>query len=185
MAGQKPPIKQAHFPSALAAATADGTVLRPQSPTNPDGVSPQQLEQFGESLAGNYSVDTGQSIKPDAGFSAALGNSFEIGGDPHVQYYNRHFGYVLRPARVSRAHEPYSPGLHHLCLRVDSVDDVVAVSQALRAAGVDATEAHLHPGYAPDYWATFFTDPDGVRLEVTNYRAERRERHDQWDELGG
>jgi len=112
-------------------------------------------------------------------------NSFEIGGDPHVQYYNRHFGYVLRPARVSRAHEPYSPGLHHLCLRVDSVDDVVAVSQALRAAGVDATEAHLHPGYAPDYWATFFTDPDGVRLEVTNYRAERRERHDQWDELGG
>lgn len=112
-------------------------------------------------------------------------NRFEIGGDPHVQYYNRHLGYVLRPARVSRAHEPYSPGLHHLCLRVDSVDDVVAVSKALRAAGVDATEAHLHPGYAPDYWATFFTDPDGVRLEVTNYRAERRERHDKWDELGG
>ncbi len=112
-------------------------------------------------------------------------NSFELGGEPHVQYYNRHFGYVLRPARVSRAHEPYSPGLHHLCLRVDSVDDVVAVSKALRAAGVNATEAHLHPGYAPDYWATFFTDPDGVRLEVTNYRAERRERHDQWEPLRG
>ena len=71
------------------------------------------------------------------------------------------------------------------CLRVESVDDVVAVSKALRHAGIDATEAHLHPGYAPDYWATFFTDPDGVRLEVTNYRAERRERHDKWDELKG
>jgi TonB-dependent receptor len=67
------------LPSALAAATADGSVLRPQSPTNPDGVSPQQLEQFGESLAGDYNVDTRTSIKPDAGFSAALGNSFEIG----------------------------------------------------------------------------------------------------------
>ncbi len=108
---------------------------------------------------------------------------FEIGGDPHVQYYNRHFGYVLRPAHSERAHDPYTPGLHHLCLRVDSVDDVIAVSQALRKVGIDATEAHLHPGYAPDYWATFFTDPDGVRLEVTNYRAERRERHDRWDEL--
>ena len=112
-------------------------------------------------------------------------NRFEINGDPHVQYYNRHFGYVLRPAHALRAHDPYSPGLHHLCLRVDSVDDVMAVAQALRAAGVDASEAHLYPGYAPDYWATFFTDPDGVRLEVTNYRQERRDRHDRWDELKG
>ncbi|HEY0820503.1 MAG TPA: VOC family protein [Rhizobacter sp.] len=110
-------------------------------------------------------------------------NSFEIGGDPHVQYYNRHFGYVLRPARGGAPHDPYSPGLHHFCLRVETVDDVVAASTALRAAGIDATEAHLHPGYAPDYWATFFTDPDGLRLEITNYRAERRERHDRWDEL--
>jgi glyoxylase I family protein len=115
-------------------------------------------------------------------------NRFEIGGDPHVQYYNRQFGYVLRPARPvagsPRAHDPYSPGLHHLCLRVESVDDVKAAADALRNAGIEASEAHLHPGYAPDYWATFFSDPDGVRLEVTNYRAERRERHDRWNELG-
>jgi catechol 2,3-dioxygenase-like lactoylglutathione lyase family enzyme len=109
---------------------------------------------------------------------------FAIDGDPHVQYYNRHFGYVLRPARLATAHDAYAPGLHHLCLRVDTVDDVVAAANALRAAGVDVTEAKLHPGYAPDYWATFFADPDGIRLEVTNYRQERRERHDRWDELG-
>ena len=109
-------------------------------------------------------------------------NAFEIGGDPHVQYYNRHFGYVLRPARVDSPHQPYAPGLHHLCLRVDTVDDVKAVSAALNAAGIAATPAELHGDYAPDYWATFFTDPDGIRLEVTNYRAERRERHDHWEE---
>lgn len=67
------------LPSALADATANGTVLRPQSPTNPGGVTPQQLEQFGEALAGNYDVDANTRIKPDAGFSAALGNSFELG----------------------------------------------------------------------------------------------------------
>jgi catechol 2,3-dioxygenase-like lactoylglutathione lyase family enzyme len=24
-------------------------------------------------------------------------NKFTLGGDPHIQYFNRHFGYVLRP----------------------------------------------------------------------------------------
>ncbi len=64
---------------------------------------------------------------------------------------------------------------------MDTVDDVREVSNALNAAGIAATPAALHGDYAPDYWATFFTDPDGIRLEVTNYRAERRERHDHWD----
>jgi glyoxylase I family protein len=110
-------------------------------------------------------------------------NTFAIAGEPHVQYYNRHFGFVLRPARTFATHDSYSPGLHHLCLRVDSIDDVAAVSAQLRAAGIDATEASLHPGYAPDYWATSFSDPDGIRLEVTNYRLERKQRHDEWDRL--
>ncbi|NMG30766.1 VOC family protein [Aromatoleum evansii] len=108
-------------------------------------------------------------------------NRFTLAGDPHVQYYNRHFGFVLRPARVAAKHEPYAPGLHHFCLRVDSEADVRAVAEKLRALGVDASEARLYPDYAPDYVATFFEDPDGVRLEVTNYRQERRERHDRWE----
>ena len=119
----------------------------------------------------------------DRALVGALGfrkNAFTIGGDPHVQYFNRHFGFVLRPARVATRHDPYAPGLHHFCLRVDSEADVRAVAEQLRAAGIDATPARRYPEYAPDYSATFFTDPDGVRLEVTNYRAERRERHDRW-----
>jgi len=109
---------------------------------------------------------------------------FAIAGEPHVQYFNRYFGYVLRPARTSVAHDAYTPGLHHFCLRVDSAANVVAVARALRAAGIDASEARLYPEYAPDYWATFFSDPDGVRLEVTNYRQERRDRHDHWNHSG-
>ena len=110
-------------------------------------------------------------------------SAFIIDGDPHVQYFNRQFGYVLRPSKSARGHDSYSPGLHHLCLRVESVDDVKSVAARLQAAGIDASDAHLHPGYAPDYWATFFADPDGIRLEVTNYRQERRARHDNWDRL--
>jgi len=107
-------------------------------------------------------------------------NKFALGGEPHIQYYNRHFGYVLRPSGTKGMHDALSPGLHHLCLRVDTPADVAAVSAQLRGKGIDASEAKLYPVYAPDYWANYFTDPDGIRLEVTNYRQERRERHDDW-----
>lgn len=108
-------------------------------------------------------------------------NKFVLAGDPHIQYFNRHFGFVLRPAQISSTHEPYSPGLHHFCLRVDSVADVQVAAQQLRKAGIEATESRIYPEYAHDYAATFFKDPDGVRLEISNYRQERRDRHDQWD----
>lgn len=111
-------------------------------------------------------------------------NAFVLEGDRHLQYFNRHFGVVLRPTRSPARHDAYAAGLHHLCLRVDAADDVAAAAQALRALGVAASDAVSYPDYAADYVATFFTDPDGIRLEITNYRAERRVRHDRWEDLG-
>jgi glyoxylase I family protein len=110
-------------------------------------------------------------------------NSFELNGAPHVQYYNRHFGYVLRPAGVMGSAVAGTVGLHHFCLRVDSVEDVYVAARQLQAVGIAASEPKHHPEYAPDYVATFIDDPDGLRLEITNYRAERRYRHDHWDDL--
>jgi glyoxylase I family protein len=110
-------------------------------------------------------------------------NTFTLAGDPHVQYFNRHFGFVLRPARSLQPHDSYAPGLHHFCLRVESMDEVYAVAEQLRSAGIAASEAKLYPEYAPDYAATFFNDPDGLRLELTNYRQERRDRFAHWEQL--
>ena len=112
-------------------------------------------------------------------------NSFSLAGDPHVQYFNRLFGIVLRPARIADAttHDRYAPGLHHLCLRVDSADEVDRIASAVAAAGLAPTPPRLFPEYAPDYRALFVDDPDGLRLEVTNFRAERRERMERWDAL--
>jgi catechol 2,3-dioxygenase-like lactoylglutathione lyase family enzyme len=121
----------------------------------------------------------------DRVLGAVLGfrkNEFVIGGDRHIQYFNRHFGFVLRPARVNAAHEPYSAGLHHFCFRVESKEEVQAVAEELRKQRINATQAKVYSHYAPDYVATFFEDPDGIRLEVTNYRQERRDRRDFWDE---
>jgi glyoxylase I family protein len=108
-------------------------------------------------------------------------NEFQIEGERHVQYYNRHFGYVLRPARTRRSHDSYAPGLHHLCLRVESEEQVNAAVQRLKGQGISVTEAKRYPDYAPDYFACFVSDPDGLRLEITNYRLERRQRHDDWE----
>lgn len=107
-------------------------------------------------------------------------NKFVLNSDPHIQYFNRHFGYVLRPARTQTMHDPYAPGLHHFCFRVDSADEIITIAQKLQKAGIEASEAKLYPEYAPDYWATYFTDPDGIRLEITNYRLERQERYNNW-----
>lgn len=107
-------------------------------------------------------------------------SSFSLGDEPHIHYFNRLFGFVLRPARAGTPHNPYSPGLQHFCLRVDSAAEVQQVAEQLCSAGIAATPARLYPEYAEDYTATFFSDPDGIRLEVTNYRQERRERHDHW-----
>jgi glyoxylase I family protein len=113
-------------------------------------------------------------------------NSFALGGEGHVQYFNRLFGLVLRPAHQGTGvHESYAPGLHHLCLRVENEGDVDRVAAALTASGIEVTAARLFPEYAVDYYAVFLTDPDGVRLEITNFRKERRERMEQWDTRAG
>lgn len=107
-----------------------------------------------------------------------------IGGDPHVHYYNRQFGLSLRPARSDAAHDPYAPGLHHLCFRVVDEAAVDRACAELRALGVGATDPRLYPEYQPDYYATFFEDPDGIRLEITNFREARRRRMYDWDHPG-
>lgn len=122
----------------------------------------------------------------DAVLGAVLGfrrSEFTLAGARHVQYYNRQLGIVLRSARAgTSAHDPGLPGLHHLCLRVAESADVARAARELAARGIAASPPRLYPEYAPDYYATFFTDPDGIRLEITNFREERKARMYRWDD---
>ena len=51
----------------------------------------------------------------------------------------------------------------------------------LRALGIEPTAPRVYPQYASDYYATFLDDPDGIRLEITNFRQIRRRRMHDWD----
>jgi catechol 2,3-dioxygenase-like lactoylglutathione lyase family enzyme len=59
------------------------------------------------------------------------------------------------------------PGLHHLSFRVETMEDVRAAEQRLRAAGArihhDGIVPHREGG---DSGGLFFEDPDGIRLEI-------------------
>ena len=58
-------------------------------------------------------------VMPVLGFRKGEGI---ISGASHLFYYNRQFVYSLRPAREGApGHDPYAPGLHHLCFRLGSV----------------------------------------------------------------
>jgi catechol 2,3-dioxygenase-like lactoylglutathione lyase family enzyme len=80
----------------------------------------------------------------------------------------------LRQALHDQEFELYAPGLHHLALAVESRDDVDAVHAAAVAAGAEILHApRLWPEYHRDYYATFFLDPDGFRVEVAAARDAR------------
>ena len=74
----------------------------------------------------------------------------------------------LAQARLTsrRNHDRYSPGLHHLafsapdCAAVDSLHDQLV---QLRVQMLDPPAAY--PQYGSGYYAVFFADPDGIKLE--------------------
>jgi cupin 2 domain-containing protein len=94
--------------------------------------------------------------------------------------------YTLRPARAAETADPYRVGsLHHLCFQVRDAAAVDEAQRRLVACGVAATTPQLYSEYRPDYYATFFEDPDGIRLEVVCDTGGRRLLRERWDELEG
>jgi catechol 2,3-dioxygenase-like lactoylglutathione lyase family enzyme len=80
----------------------------------------------------------------------------------------------LRQAFEPQEFELYAPGFHHLSLFVDSRADVDAAYGAAVVAGAEVLHPpQLWPQYHADYYAAFFLDPDGFRLEVASAKDAR------------
>ena len=72
----------------------------------------------------------------------------------------------LQPARSLSVHDRYSPGLHHLAFTAPSRTAVDALHERLLEFGLTVLEPPAeYPQYAPGYYAVFFADPDGIKLE--------------------
>ena len=57
-------------------------------------------------------------------------------------------------------------GLHHLCLRARTREDVDKVADKLRSMGASIDRGPMEGDWAPGYYFLVFEDPDGIRLEV-------------------
>jgi glyoxylase I family protein len=79
------------------------------------------------------------------------------------------FTIALKPARPesrNRAHDRYAPGLHHLAFHADSREEVDELHGFLLGIGATILDPPAEYGYTPGYYAAFFADPDGLKLEV-------------------
>ena len=88
------------------------------------------------------------------------------------------FGIEVRPARTASrdtSYDRYEPGPHHIAFHADSEATVNRVHEAVVKIGGEVldppTEYGGHPAYGEQYYAVFFADPDGVKLEVCFIKA--------------
>ena len=57
-------------------------------------------------------------------------------------------------------------GLHHLCLRARSREDVDRCAALLKVIDATIVRGPQEGTWAPGYYYVLFEDPDGIRLEV-------------------
>jgi catechol 2,3-dioxygenase-like lactoylglutathione lyase family enzyme len=75
----------------------------------------------------------------------------------------------LRAAQAaSEPYDRYRVGLHHLAFDADSRNEVDDRAAWAREQKVEIESAPQEYAYAPGYYATFFYDPDGIKLEVVH-----------------
>ncbi|MGD9815605.1 MAG: VOC family protein [Hyphomonadaceae bacterium] len=73
---------------------------------------------------------------------------------------------TARGAHAARAHDRYSAGLHHIAWTAESRADVDAMHAHLLGIGAAILDAPAdYPQYGAGYYAVFFADPDGLKLE--------------------
>jgi glyoxylase I family protein len=75
----------------------------------------------------------------------------------------------LREAQSdSPAYDRYRVGLHHLAFEASSRSDVDDRTAWLRTQGVEIESEPQEYAYIPGYYAVFFYDPDGLKLEIVH-----------------
>jgi catechol 2,3-dioxygenase-like lactoylglutathione lyase family enzyme len=75
---------------------------------------------------------------------------------------------AAQPAQIGAGYDRYSVGLHHLAFEAQSRSAVDERADWLRAHDVEFESEPREYGYSPGYYAVFFYDPDGLKLEIVH-----------------
>jgi len=80
-------------------------------------------------------------------------------------------GFAIREASDENRGERFDQnrvGLHHICFRARSREDVDEAYEFVSNLGATIIHAPEEAVWAPGYYSILFEDPDGIRLEI-NY----------------
>ncbi len=81
----------------------------------------------------------------------------------------------IYPEHRGVRHNRYALGFHHLAFNADSRAQVDEVHALLQREGATILDPPQEYDYEPGYYAVFFADPDGFKLEVVHRSRENSE----------
>ena len=93
-----------------------------------------------------------------------------------IKYANSgYFGIEVRPAhdgKKDKRYDRYEPGPHHMAFHAESRAQIEAIHTQMVAINADVLDPPAdysgQAGYSEGYYAVFYADPDGVKLEVVH-----------------
>ena len=105
------------------------------------------LEPLGYSRIGNIVGERGETV------------TYISGGGPSIG---------IRDAKVAGRYDRYRVGVHHVAFEAASRECVDERHGWAVERGVDIESPPKEYDYMPGYYAFFFYDPDGIKLEVVH-----------------
>ena len=76
--------------------------------------------------------------------------------------------FSLREARTPGEYDRYRVGIHHVAFSASSREQVNDRFKWAREAGLEIESEPREYEYRPGYYAVFFYDPDGIKLEIVH-----------------
>jgi glyoxylase I family protein len=73
---------------------------------------------------------------------------------------------AAQPPRLGGRYDRYSVGMHHVAFEAVSRAVVDERAEWLKGQGAEIESGPEEYGYIPGYYAVFFYDPDGIKLEI-------------------
>jgi glyoxylase I family protein len=105
------------------------------------------LEPLGYSRVGDIVGERGETVRYVAGSGPAIG---------------------IRDAKVAGEYDRYRVGVHHVAFEAPSREVVDERHRWAMERGVQIESSPKEYAYMPGYYAFFFYDPDGIKLEVVH-----------------
>jgi glyoxylase I family protein len=107
-------------------------------------------------------------VMPALGFRRLV----EDDGDD-IRWGNAHITFAIRQAPATQrgaSFDRYRVGLHHLAFKAKSREAIDEFYRFLMRENLPILDAPAeYPQYGPNYYAVFFADPDGMKLELVHF----------------